>query len=763
VAAIIHHGGIGTSIAALRAGVPQLVLGVGGDRPENAARLAELGVAAYLPRPRWTPDAMAEALRELLGSERVRAACRAVAPRVTDGRAAAAACIEALLQARSTRLPVRVSAGDAEPSATATAASADHPWAAAGPCPLHERFEAQASRTPEATAIIFGRKRTRYRDLDTQANRLAHHLRALGVGRESRVALCLDRSVEMIVAIFAVLKAGAAYVPLDPKYPPDRLEFMARDSGARIAVTTTDRAHVFAELIPAVVRLDADADAAAIGAQPAACPRVPTSLDGLAYVIYTSGSTGTPKGTLVTHRNVARLFTATEQWFGLGPADTFSLFHSYAFDVSVFEIFGALLYGARVVVVPHAVSRSPKEFHELACRERVTVLSQTPSAFTQFMRADEEAVRGDPDLALRLVIFAGEALEIGGLATWFARHGDRKPTLVNMYGITETTVHVTYRPLVRADVERRGSAIGRPIPDLQLYLLHPDGHLVGDGVPGELYVGGSGVSRGYLDRPALTAQRFVPDPFGGPGQRLYRSGDLAQLRDGADMDYLGRIDLQVKIRGFRIELGEIEAALVRTGWVRQAVAIVHEHRGDKRIVAYVLGYGAASTAPLREALSLSLPDYMIPSVFVPMAAFPLTPTGKVDRRALPAPVAPTARPIDASLEGPIERAVGAIWHDVLSTEGPITRDADFFLLGGHSILAVEMLARAGTLFGVEVPFELLFSTEATIRGVARSIVGAIAAGVDEETLERVLAWVSGLSEEEARALVEERSTRRPPG
>jgi amino acid adenylation domain-containing protein len=435
----------------------------------------------------------------------------------------------------------------------------------------------------------------------------------------------------MVVAILAVLKAGGAYVPLDPAYPAERLAFILADSATPVLLTRDAlRGALPAREGVEVVSLDGSAEE--IAAESAENPESGAGPDSLAYVIYTSGSTGAPKGALIEHRNVARLFTATDHWFGFGPGDVWTLFHSYAFDFSVWELWGALLYGGRVVVVPHLVSRDPEAFHALVQREGVTVLSQTPSAFRQFIRADGE--RGG-DLALRVVVFGGEALEPASLRDWVERRGAETPRLVNMYGITETTVHVTYRPLGREDVfGGAGSPIGRAIPDLRLYVLDPARRPVPIGVPGELYVGGAGVARGYLNRPELTAERFVDDPFA-PG-RLYRTGDRVRWMADGTLEYLGRLDEQVKIRGFRIELGEIEAALRQAPAVADCAVVVREDEpGDRRLVAYVVG--AAEAEALRELLRRSLPEYMVPSAFVALDALPLTPNGKLDGRALPAP------------------------------------------------------------------------------------------------------------------------------
>jgi amino acid adenylation domain-containing protein len=431
--------------------------------------------------------------------------------------------------------------------------------------------------------------------------------------------------------------------------------------------------------------------------------------DDLAYVIYTSGSTGTPKGVEVTHRNLTRLLTSTEPWFHFGPDDVWTLFHSYAFDFSVWELWGALAYGGRLVVVPYEISRSPEEFLELLHRERVTVLNQTPSAFRQL--ANAEAARGDMDLSLRLVIFGGEALDFTTLKGWLERHGDCRPKLVNMYGITETTVHVTHRPIAYADgASRSGSLIGRPIPDLMVRVLDRDGQLVPIGVPGELYVGGAGVARGYLRRPELTNVRFVTLPEAiGEGGRFYRSGDLVRYLSSGDLEYVGRIDHQVKIRGFRVELGEIEAALFEQPDVREAVVGVHDvSEGDRRLIAYVAPAEACDVETLRAALTLRLPDYMVPSAFIGLARLPRNSNDKVDRASLPAPAAAVRRSL-AAPETPTEEALARIFCDVLSL-ADVGRHDDFFEMGGHSLLATQLLSRIRDVTGVELGMRDVFSS-----------------------------------------------------
>ncbi|HLM54814.1 MAG TPA: amino acid adenylation domain-containing protein [Pyrinomonadaceae bacterium] len=558
-----------------------------------------------------------------------------------------------------------------------------------GAC-LHELFEAQAARTPDALALSGGGDHITYAELNARANRLARRLRALGVGPEEMVGLYFERSAEMVVALLAVLKAGGAYVPLDPAYPADRLAFMLEDSGARLLLTGPGLAGLPPAGRTRVIRLD-DERPAIEGHTSGNLPPIATA-DNPAYVIYTSGSTGRPKGVVVTHANVARLFKATEHWCQFGDRDVWTLFHSFAFDFSVWEMWGALIYGGRLVVVPHAVSRSPEAFHALLSRERVTVLNQTPSAFRQLLRAVDGASEGR-ELSLRLVIFGGEALDLPSLRPWFERYGEDSAQLVNMYGITETTVHVTHRAVNMADLDApHGSPIGGPLPDLQVYLL--DRHLrpVPLGVPGEIYVGGAGLARGYLGRPSLTAERFIPHPFSHrAGERLYKSGDLARLRPNGEMEYLGRNDQQVKVRGFRIEPGEIEAALATHPEIREAAVVaLQEGTGDKRLVAYTSPAG--ETAPeadaLRRYLKGRLPEYMVPSAFVALDRLPLTPSGKVDRQRLPAPGG--ARPqLEQTYVAPrtaLEQMLCEMWRDLLRVEEVGVHD-NFFDLGGDSIHA----------------------------------------------------------------------------
>ena len=459
---------------------------------------------------------------------------------------------------------------------------------------LHELVAAQVERTPRAIALKFENQFVTYRELDHRANQLAHHLRTLGVGPDVLVSIFMERSVEMLVGLLAVLKAGGAYVPIDPAYPPERVAFILEDTAAPVLLTQQSLSSVLPPHNARVVCLDEQQEEIERASEEPRGEPLATvvSPDNLAYIIYTSGSTGKPKGVMVTHRNVCRLFAATHDSFAFNERDVWTLFHSYAFDFSVWEMWGALLYGGRLVIVPYWVSRSPDAFYEMLVRERVTVLNQTPSAFRQLCQIDEKSKHEvQQSLALRLVIFGGEALDFESLGQWFRDHGDEQPQLVNMYGITETTVHVTERRVRAADLAANpGSLIGRPISDLRGYVLDQHMELLPVGVPGELYVGGAGVARGYLWRPELSAERFVPDPFSGaPGARLYRTGDLVRYRAEGDLEYLGRVDQQVKIRGFRIEPGEIESALEQHEEVREAVVIASEDvPGEPRLIAYIV-------------------------------------------------------------------------------------------------------------------------------------------------------------------------------
>ncbi|WP_319179463.1 amino acid adenylation domain-containing protein, partial [Pseudomonas aeruginosa] len=536
---------------------------------------------------------------------------------------------------------------------------------------LQQRFEEQARQRPQAVALILDEQRLSYGELNARANRLAHCLIARGVGADVPVGLALERSLDMLVGLLAILKAGGAYLPLDPAAPEERLAHILDDSGVRLLLT---QGHLL-EHLPRQAGVEVLAiDGLVLDGYAESDPLTTLSADNLAYVIYTSGSTGKPKGTLLTHRNALRLFSATEAWFGFDERDVWTLFHSYAFDFSVWEIFGALLYGGRLVIVPQWVSRSPEDFYRLLCREGVTVLNQTPSAFKQLMAVACSADMATQQPALRYVIFGGEALDLQSLRPWFQRFGDRQPQLVNMYGITETTVHVTYRPVSEADLEGGlVSPIGGTIPDLSWYILDRDLNPVPRGAVGELYIGRAGLARGYLRRPGLSATRFVPNPFpGGAGERLYRTGDLARFQADGNIEYIGRIDHQVKVRGFRIELGEIEAALAGLAGVRDAVVLAHDGVGGTQLVGYVVADSAEDAERLRESLRESLkrhlPDYMVPAHLMLLERMPLTVNGKLDRQALPQPDASLSQQAYRAPGSELEQRIAAIWAEILGVE-----------------------------------------------------------------------------------------------
>lgn len=453
---------------------------------------------------------------------------------------------------------------------------------------LHQAFSQQVNLHPDRQAVSFGNQSLTYKQLNEQANQLALYLIDRGAKPELRVGLLVNRSLEMVIAILAILKAGAAYVPIDPQSPQERIAYIVEDSGVSFLLTQVEFASQLAsQKTPSIFLENFQQD---ISRQKTTAPEIAISPDNAAYVIYTSGSTGKPKGVIVTHRNVVRLMLATQKWYNFNNKDVWTLFHSCAFDFSVWEIWGALFFGGHLIVVPHSVTRSPEELYNLLCDEGVTVLNQTPSAFRQLIQAEEVLCR-ESEVNLRYVIFGGEALDLSSLEPWFERHSDDFPLLVNMYGITETTVHVTYRPIRWRDVKKaRGSIIGEPIPDLYLYLLDRYGQPVATGVTGEIYVGGAGVARGYLNRPDLTAERMVPNPASSEDKdHLYRTGDLARYLTNGELEYLGRNDHQVKIRGFRIELGEIEAVLQTHPGVRHSCVIPwQQNQDDVRAIAYIV-------------------------------------------------------------------------------------------------------------------------------------------------------------------------------
>ncbi|MEQ1853307.1 MAG: amino acid adenylation domain-containing protein, partial [Chthoniobacteraceae bacterium] len=584
---------------------------------------------------------------------------------------------------------------------------------------LHSLFEKHVASAPDAIALSFEGHHLSYGRLDAAANQLAHHLRTLGVKPGDLVAVCLDRSMELMIAILAVLKAGGAYVPLDPDSPGARLELILADAKPGVLLT---QEKLLPKAAGAGTAFCLDRDWNSIASLDSSALPLAVTPDSPAYIIYTSGSTGVPKGVVVTHYNVQRLFDATAHWFGFGAGDVWTLFHSSAFDFSVWEMWGALCHGGRLVIVPYLVSRNPARFHELLAEEKVTVLNQTPLAFQQLIHVEDDPAARRA-LSLRHVIFGGEALDFATLRPWFERHGDATPRLVNMYGITETTVHVTYRPITAADLDdNKGSRIGCPIPDLDLFVLDHALSPCPVGVSGEIHVGGAGVARGYLHQPELTASRFIPHPWKA-GERLYKSGDLARVTADGDIEYLGRCDMQVKIRGFRIELGEIESALLQHPDIRQTAVVPQSSAsGESRLVAYMVRANGAMPPEreLRAFLRQRLPAYMIPSALTWLDALPMNHNGKLDTRALPAvDQTQTGDERPAAAETDVQKQLVEIWEELLDRRPIGIRDS-FFELGGHSLMATRLFARIAQKWNVTLSLQRIFDAP-TVAELASAI------------------------------------------
>ena len=568
---------------------------------------------------------------------------------------------------------------------------------------LHQLFEAQAAKTPDAVALVFEQTSLTYRELDRRANQLAQHLRSLGVGADSLVGVCMERSVAMVVALYGILKAGGAYVPIDPEYPAERVTFMIADACVPVLLT---QSHLAGKLPPHSARvlcLDSEWDMIARASE--VKPRDEITSANLAYVIYTSGSTGKPKGAMNTHRGICNRLLWMQDEYRLTAADVVLQKTPFSFDVSVWEFFWPLLTGARLVLAKPGGHKDGDYLAQLIAEQKITTLHFVPSMLQVFLETPNLERAG----CLRRVICSGEALPFELQERFFAR---MTAELHNLYGPTEAAVDVSYWAC-RRQGPLRIVPIGRPIANIQLLVLDRQLRPVPVGVPGELHIGGVGLGRGYLNRPELTAEKFIPHPFDPtPGARLYKTGDLSRLLPDGNIEYLGRLDNQVKIRGFRIELGEIEAALGQHPKVKEAVVVAREiQQGDKGLVAYVVGVqgDAPAAGDLRTFLREKLPEYMVPAFFVALKAVPLSPNGKVDRRALPAPdlrgaagekqFAPPADALDAQLVG--------IWEQVLGVQPVGIRD-NFYDLGGHSLLAVRLFGQIEKILGKKLPLATIF-------------------------------------------------------
>jgi amino acid adenylation domain-containing protein len=591
---------------------------------------------------------------------------------------------------------------------------------------IHQLFEAQVERTPEAVAVVFEDRQLTYRDLNRRANQLAYHLQKLGVGPEVLVGICVERSLDMIVGLLGILKAGGAYVPLDPAFPSERIAFMLEDAQVPVLVT---QQHLLTQL-PAhgtkVVCLDADA--AVLAQQSEANPVSGVTSDDLAYVIYTSGSTGRPKGVQIPHRAVVNFMLSMREQPGLTAQDTWLAITTLSFDIAALELFLPLLVGARVIVASQETGADGGALAETLTRASVTVMQATPITWHLLLAAGWQ---GKPDLK---ILCGGEALPLD-LARQLL---PRAVSLWNMYGPTETTIWSTVCKIEPGDDV---VSIGRPIANTQIYLLDPQLQPVPVGVPGELYIGGDGLALGYLNRPELTAERFIPHPFSGePGARLYKTGDLARYRPDGTIEHLGRLDFQVKLRGYRIELGEIEAVLSEHPAVRQVVVVAREDvPGDKRLVAYVVlrEQQTATVGELQSHVTKQLPAYMVPSAFVLLEAFPLTPNGKVDRRALPAPqhTRPGLQRTFVAPETPIEKVVASIWSQILGIEQIGIHDG-FIALGGDSLKALQVIARLRKALQVQLPLARFYEAR-TIAELAK-IIEQVKASDAQQKLSSVL-------------------------
>ncbi|HEX7241707.1 MAG TPA: amino acid adenylation domain-containing protein, partial [Longimicrobiaceae bacterium] len=586
---------------------------------------------------------------------------------------------------------------------------------------LSALFTEQAARTPDAVALVSGDEVLTYAELGARAAAVAARLRAAGAGPERLVGVFMERSAERVAALLGVLESGAAYLPLDPEYPAGRVAWVLEDSGASVLLTQEGLRSRLPELGEGVVVLDGEGTSGA--PEPT---RADVSPDSLAYVVYTSGSTGRPKGVAVEHGAAAAHLATFARMLGIGPEDRVLHFASFGFDVSIEQLFLPLLSGA-ALVLRGPEPWTPAEWPARVREAGVTVANLVPAYWQEVV----DAAEGSALPELRLLLVGADAMPSAAVRRW-REAVDGPARLLNAYGPTEAVVTTTVFAL--PDDYPAGHAgavvpIGRPLPGRTAYVLDRGGSPVPAGVPGELYVGGAQLARGYLGRPGLTAERFVPDPFSAaPGARLYRTGDrVRRLADGT-LDFLGRVDEQVKVRGFRIEPGEVEAALRLHPAVHDAVVVAREDRpGDRRLVGYFVAEGATPTAgELRTFLKAGLPEYMVPGAFMALDAFPLTPSGKLDRRALPAPEAQADGEQHTAPRTPTEELLAGIFADVLGA-GRVDADADFFELGGHSLLATRIISRVGEAVGVELPLRALFEAP-TVAGLAAEVDARLRAG-----------------------------------
>jgi amino acid adenylation domain-containing protein len=624
-------------------------------------------------------------------------------------------------------------------------------------CCVHQLFEQQAALTPGATALIYEDAQVSYEELNRRANQLGRYLSKLGVGPESRVGVCVERGVEMVVAWAAILKAGGAYVPLDPAYPKERIAYMLEDAEVRVLITQGRLAVSLPDYEGETVVIDEQWDDIARESPKDFDNRAVA--DNLAYIIYTSGSTGKPKGVSVSHRAIVRLVRETD-YVQLGQEDRVAQASNSSFDAVTFETWGALLNGAALVGVSKEVALSPRSLSEAIRQHGITTMFLTTALFNQIVRDEPHSFRG-----MRQLLFGGEMVDANRVRELLSA-GSGPERLLHVYGPTESTTFTTWMLVEEVAAGAATVPIGRPLANTQIYIL--DGHLepVAVGIYGDLYIAGDGLARCYANRPALTAEKFVPHPHSNQaGQRLYKTGDIVRYLPDGNVEFLGRRDNQVKVRGFRIELGEIEAVLSEHHAVRECAVVARQSAdGGKRIAAYVVARGEEipSVNELRRYAKEKLPEYMLPSTFVMLAELPLTPNGKVDREALPEPEQSRSQP-DSGYIAPrttVEEVTAGIWSELLGTD-LIGIEDNFFELGGHSLLATQFASRARAAFGIELPLRAIFENP-TLEGIAAVIEAQdiqsdaqsqdafLLTPINDDEVAAFLAEVEQLSDEEAR-------------
>ncbi|MBD2293370.1 amino acid adenylation domain-containing protein [Anabaena sphaerica FACHB-251] len=610
---------------------------------------------------------------------------------------------------------------------------------------IHQLFEEQVEKTPDAVAVVFADKQLTYRQLNQKANQLAHYLASLGVSTGVNVCIFLERGLEMLVGLLAILKAGGTYLPLDPAYPPERLTYILADAQISILLTQQNLLTVLPKNQTQILCLDKEWEKISQQSQENLVNRNTTQ--NLAYIIYTSGSTGKPKGVQIPHQAVVNFLISMLEKPGLTDQDTILSITTITFDIAVLELFLPLIIGARLVIVSREIATDGSQLLKCLVNSGATVMQATPATWKLLL---ESGWQGSPNLK---ILCGGE-----NLSQQIAQNLVEKCAAVwNMYGPTETTIWST---LYKLDIHKQQVLIGRPIANTQIYVLDDNLQPVPIGVIGELYIGGDGLARGYHNRPDLTDKKFIPNIFSTETKaRLYKTGDLVRYLTDGNIEFLGRIDNQVKIRGFRIELGEIEALLSQHPEVKETVVVVREDNpGDKRLVAYIVANGILQTSEIRNFLKDKLPDYMIPSAFVQLDTLPLTPNGKIDRRALPAPdksnlelknffVAPRTA---------VEEILAGIWKKILHVEQVGIHD-NFFELGGHSLLATQVISRIRETFRIELPLRYLFESP-TVEKLAQKIIAQEAKPGITERMAQILKQLDGMSDEEAKQALQNRKT-----